>query len=119
MARVDKVANGVYSNTAKIGTKSSTDGAPHVIEFSAPVQNKPKGWSDEDYDAYLYGIDLTAGRAAKGASNLLASAPALSPEDKAANKVARGLKRDEEGFKAQIARMSPEDIKAAMDLAGV
>jgi hypothetical protein len=119
-SRIDQ--SGLYHAVANIGAKRSKDGADHSIPFSFQVQKQPKGWSDEEYEMYLAGADL-AHRAIASRESKLEKVASLTPEEKAANKVARAAQREKDGqLKALMAEAgvkSPQALRDLLKKAGV
>ena len=118
--RLPRVKDGRFSVKASIGAEKAVDGKPHnaitdpdKLKAEVKVLDRPNGWDDGDYDSYLYGVHLKTRVVLKDSSGLL-KVQTLTQEEKDANKVTREAKRDEKGFDAQRARMTPVQIREAL-----
>ena len=80
--------DGIVHATCTIRMSKSTDGKEHTIPFTFPAKSKPKGWDDVDYAHYLKGAYIAQNGKIRSKSPFSPGAPALTDEQKAANKVA-------------------------------
>jgi len=127
LKHVNRVVDGVYKCVVTIGTRESTDGQPHQVDVSFPVNFKAAkngGYTlhlaDEfELNAALNGMKLAAAAKAKGASGFHKAGEPLTEEEKAARKVERAKKSVRarlEKIKEELGQDAVNEVLAAAGL---
>ena len=110
-----RIADGIYSATAKVKAAKAKDGQDHEIPFTFKASFMSKGMTQFEYGCLLYALDL---KARNMVENPFLVTPKLSPEEKAASKERAKVKREKKAgaleaiATADVTKMNAAQIAA-------